>query len=282
MTLSRSELQRLEAKMQSFKEQGIPFATATVVRTVDATSAKPGGKALLDADGSILLGWVGGGCARGAVGRAARDAICSGQPQFVSLRPQELLDEGGIAAGDTQDGVRYARNGCPSKGTMDIFVEPVLPLPKLVIFGSGLVALALAELADRFDLSRTLVVADPDQVAPHVADDIIAADAYDVGDAVADYLVIATQGSGDLNALRHAIQSSAPYVSFVGSARKFATLADKILGEDPSAKAMLDSVHAPAGLQINAVTPEEIALSVLSQITQIRRVRDGARGSYDG
>lgn len=77
--------------MQALKAKGVPFAMATVVRTVNATSAKPGGKALLDLDGKILMGWVGGGCARGAVGKAAREAIKTGEPQFISLRPQELL-----------------------------------------------------------------------------------------------------------------------------------------------------------------------------------------------
>ncbi len=126
------------------------------MRTVDATSAKPGAKALLLADGTLVEGWVGGGCARAAVSKAAIAALAQGRPQFVSLRPEDLLAAEGVSPGDERDGIRFARNGCPSHGSMDIFVEPELPQPRLVIFGAGPVALALAELAARFDLHRTL------------------------------------------------------------------------------------------------------------------------------
>jgi xanthine dehydrogenase accessory factor len=275
MNLSRNELARLEAQMQMLKDQGVPFAMATVVRTVNATSASPGGKALLDRDGTILMGWVGGGCARGAIGKAARAAIASGTPQFVSLRPQELLDTEGLEAGEIREGVIYARNGCPSKGTMDVFVEPVLPLPKLVIFGAGLVAMALADLSGRFDFHRTLVVPEPDQIDPVSADQIQSPSQFATRNHGADFLVIATQGNGDLEALRLAASGDAPYVSFVGSSRKFAALATRLVGEQEGLSHRLDRISAPAGLHINAITPEEIALSVLSQITQIRRARDG-------
>lgn len=279
MKMSRSELVRLEAEIQSLKDQGVPFAMATVVRTVNSTSATPGGTAILDRDGKILMGWVGGGCARGAVGKAAREAIASRTPQFVSLRPQELLDTEGLEAGETREGVRYARNGCPSKGTMDIFVEPVFPLPELVIFGAGLVAAALAELSERFDFHRILVVPDPSQIDPLSADEILSAAEFADRPVCPDFLVIATQGTGDLDALRMAAKGDAPYISFVGSTKKFAALAAKLKAEDAGLRSRLDQIAAPAGLHINAITPEEIALSILSQITQIRRERDGSRGA---
>lgn len=272
MTLSRYDLSRLDAEMQRLKQQGVPFAMATVVRTLDATSAKPGGKALVDKDGTILVGWVGGGCARSAVAKTARETIRSGQPQLVSLRPQEVLETEGLMPGDTLDGVRIARNGCPSKGTMDIFVEPILPLPRLAIFGHGLVACALADLAARFDLERLLIVPDPQQIDPSLADGVLKSG--DVPNAPPKFAVVATQGSGDLPALRAAITSGADYVSFVGSSRKFATLSDRLRKQDSTLGPCLDAVHAPAGLHINAITPQEIALSVLAQITQIRREGD--------
>lgn len=281
MILSRSEMARFEARIQLLKEQGVPFAMATVVRTVNSTSASPGGKALLDQDGKILIGWIGGGCARGAVGKAAREAIASRTPQFVSLRPQELLDTEGLEAGETNEGVRYARNGCPSKGTMDIFVEPVLPLPKLVIFGAGPVAAALAELADWFDFHRTLVVPDPNQTEALSADEVMSAADFAENPVSPEFLVIATQGTGDLDALRMAVRGEAKYISFVGSTKKFAALTAKLEAEDPDLRSRLDQVAAPAGLHINAITPKEIALSILSQITQIRRERDGFRSAPD-
>lgn len=272
MTLSRHDLARLDAEMQRLKERGVPFAVATVVRTVDATSAKPGGKALVDQDGTILMGWVGGGCARAAVGRTARDSIRTGRPQLISLRPQEVLETEGLTAGELRDGVRIARNGCPSKGTMDVFVEPILPLPRLAIFGQGIVALALADLAARFDLDRLMIVPRPDDIAPGTADLVVGT--ADVPNLPFRFAVVATQGSGDVDALRAAVSSRAGYVAFVGSARKFATLSDRLRAEDPTLGPHLDRVHAPAGLHINAITPQEIALSVLAQITALRRAGD--------
>jgi xanthine dehydrogenase accessory factor len=263
MTLSQSDHARLEDQMQALKAKGVPFAMATVVRTVDATSAKPGGKALLDQDGKILTGWIGGGCARGAVGKAARDAIQTGEPQFISLRPQELLETEGVTAGETRDGVRFSRNGCPSKGTMDVFVEPVLPLPEMVICGTGLVAMALADLASRFDFKVSIHAADS------VETDADVTRGFDF--ETSDFVVVATQGQGDKDALKAAVANDCRYISFVGSTLKFDTIATKLVSENPKLESMLNKVRAPAGLDINAITPDEIALSIFAEITQLRR-----------
>ena len=273
MTLSHADHARLEAKMQHLKAEGVPFAMATVVRTVDATSAKPGGKALLNQDGKVLIGWIGGGCARGAVGRAAREAVQTGEPQFISLRPQELLESEGVIAGEMREGVRFTRNGCPSKGTMDVFVEPVLPLPEMVICGTGLVAMALADLAARFDF----------KVATHVAEgvDTPAPVTHGFNFETNDYVIVATQGQGDKDALRAAVSRECRYVSFVGSVRKFETIAAKLVSEDPGLKDKFAKVRAPAGLNINAITPDEIALSILAEITQLRRANRTNRGAQD-
>ena len=124
-----------------------PFALATVVRTVSVTAAKAGAKAIIRPDGRIEAGWIGGGCARGATLKAAREALADGQSRLVSIQPEDLLDELGVKPGESRDGVKFAKNMCPSQGTMDIFVEPVLPRPALVVLGSSPVALALAEQA---------------------------------------------------------------------------------------------------------------------------------------
>ena len=135
---------------------------------------------------------------------------------------------------------------------MDIFVEPVRPKPDLVILGAGPVAEALRIFADRLDFRLQ-------------------------ADAGADpggerYMVVATQGKGDLDALKAALGGGARYVAFVGSGRKFATLAER-LAATGVARTDLDAVSAPAGLNIHAITPEEIALSILAEITAIRRQR---------
>lgn len=252
---------------RSLRTAGEPFAVATVVRTLNATSAKPGAKAVVLADGTIADGWVGGGCARAAVARAAIAAIAAGQPQFVSLRPEELLSRDGIQPGQERDGVQFARNGCPSKGSMDIFVEPVLPMPRLVIFGAGPVAVALSDLAKRFALHRTLAAPGLTQGPADVVQDGFVLEA---STHARRFVVVATQGKGDEAALRAALACSSDYIAFVGSRRKFETLADRLItdGLDP---ACLAAIKAPAGLDIHAITPEEIALSILAEITHIRR-----------
>lgn len=258
---------RFDDTLRALRDAGQPFAVATIVRTIDATSAKPGAKALILPDGTIAEGWVGGGCARAAVGKAAMTAIAAGTPQFVSLRPEELLAAEGIAPGEERAGVRFARNGCPSKGSMDIFVEPVLPQPRLVIFGAGPVAMALCDLAGRFDLHRTLAAPGLSIGDAEVVQDGFALEA---SPAPRRFIVIATQGKGDEAALRAALSAGPEYIAFVGSRRKFGTLSDRLITDGIDA-AKLATVKAPAGLDIHAITPEEIALSILAEITARRR-----------
>ena len=124
--------------------RGQVFALATVVRTVSVTAAKAGAKALIGPDGSIEEGWIGGGCARAAVVKAARQCMADGQSRLVSIAPKDALAELGAAAGEERDGVFFAKNSCPSQGTMDVFVEPVLPSPRLLILGASPVAVGRA------------------------------------------------------------------------------------------------------------------------------------------
>ena len=138
------EVMDLVAQMKAAEQA---FVLATVVRTVSVTAAKAGAKAIIRPDGTIVAGWIGGGCARGAVLKAAREALADGEPRMVSVQPENLLAELGVKPGENRDGVRFAQNMCPSKGTMDIFVEPVLPHPSLVILGASPVAMSLAAQA---------------------------------------------------------------------------------------------------------------------------------------
>lgn len=241
---------------QELRAKGEAFAIATVIRTLGATAAKPGAKALLDAEGTILQGWVGGGCVRGALAKATKRAMAENRPQLISLLPEEILADKGIEAGDDIDGVRFARNGCPSKGSMDIFVELILPLPELLIFGSSPVALSLTKLAAQFQWS--VQTATPETPARTLAD------------GEQRKIVVATQGKNDLACLKAALQLEADFVAFVGSSRKFTSLSQKLVADGVS-QSDIARVHAPAGLNIGAVTPEEIALSILAQLTQERR-----------
>ena len=261
------EVLDLVAQMKAAEES---FVLATVVRTVSVTAAKAGAKAIIRPDGSIVAGWIGGGCARGAVLRAAREALADGSPRMVSVQPENLLAELGVKPGENRDGVRFASNMCPSKGTMDIFVEPVLPHPSLVILGASPVALSLAAQARTLGYHVTLAAPATDLAGKPDADRLI--DGFGLGDlsAARRFVVVSTQGKGDEAALRAAVATEAAYHAFVGSRRKMASLRAKLLAEGIEA-ALLDSVKAPAGLDLGAITPEKIAMSILAEITLERR-----------
>jgi xanthine dehydrogenase accessory factor len=262
------EVMDLVAQMKAAEQA---FALATVVRTVSVTSAKAGAKAIIRPDGSIVAGWIGGGCARGAVLKAAREALADGEPRMVSVQPEDMLAELGVKAGDNRDGVRFASNMCPSKGTMDIFVEPVLPHPSLVIFGASPVAMSLASQARQLGYHVTLAAPASDLSVVPDADALV--DGFALGDLhqAKRFIVISTQGKGDEAALRAALSiDDASYHAFVGSRRKMAALREKLVtaGVAPT---MIDRVKAPAGLDLGAITPEEIAMSILAEITIERR-----------
>src|SRR4030088_2499667 len=251
------------------------FVLATVVRTVSVTAAKAGAKAIIRPDGAIVAGWIGGGCARGAVLKAARDALADGEPRLGSVRPENLPADLGVKPGENRDGVRFAQNMCPSKGTMDIFVEPVLPHPSLVILGVSPVALSLAAQARQLGYHVTVAAPAGDRSDTPDADMLI--DGYAVGPLheAKRFIVVSTQGKGDEAALRAAVSTDAAYHAFVGSRRKMAALREKLITEGVEATA-IDRVKAPAGLDLGAITPAEIAMSILAEITIERR--RGQRG----
>src|SRR6478735_8815305 len=261
------EVMDLVAQLTAAEET---FVLATVVRTVSVTAAKAGAKAIIRPDGTIVAGWIGGGCARGAVLKAAREALADGEPRMVSVQPENLLAELGVRPGESRDGIRFASNMCPSKGTMDIFVEPVLPHPSLVILGASPVALSLAAQARTLGYHVTLAAPAADLAARPDADTVV--DGYALGDLseAKRFVVVSTQGRGDEDALRAAVAIRAEYHAFVGSRRKMAALRAKLIAEGADAGA-IDNVKAPAGLDLGAITPEEIAMSILAEITRERR-----------
>jgi xanthine dehydrogenase accessory factor len=252
------------------KSAGEPFAVATVVRTVAATAAKAGAKAVILGDGTISEGWIGGGCARAAVLKAARDALADGKSRLVSVQPPEELEGHGHKPGEEQGGVRFANNMCPSQGTMDIFVEPVLPHPQVVICGSSPVAVAIADLARRSGFAVTICAPAIEQSAFADADRRIEGFALPVNEAAARYVVVSTQGRGDEAALAAALAADVEYVAFVGS-RKKAEALKAALAKRGLAAERLVKLKAPAGLDLGAITPEEIAISVLAEIVAVRR-----------
>ena len=261
------EVMDLVARMKAAEES---FVLATVVRTVSVTAAKAGAKAIIRPDGTIVAGWIGGGCARGAVLKAARDALADGEPRMVSVRPENLLAELGVKPGENREGVRFASNMCPSKGTMDVFVEPVLPRPSLIILGGSPVALSLATQARQLGYHVALAAPSADLPEAPDVDTLIDGFALPKLNEAKRFVVVSTQGKGDEAALRTAVATPAAYRAFVGSRRKMASLRAKMIGEGIAASA-IDLVKAPAGLDLGAITPEEIAMSILAEMTVERR-----------
>ena len=256
--------------LATHKAAGQPFVLATVVRTVATTAAKAGAKAVILPDGTISEGWIGGGCARAAVLKAARDALADGRPRLVSVQPPDALQDQGVKPGEERAGVRFARNMCPSQGTMDVFVEPVLPRPQIIICGSSPVAIALAELGRKIGFAITVCAPGAEQAGFADVDRHIEGYALPVEEAGERFIVVSTQGRGDEAALRAALAVESKYVAFVGSRQKAAALKAALLDGDITTE-RLALLKTPAGLDLGAITPEEIAISILAEIIAVRR-----------
>ena len=258
-----------------YKRRAVPFALATVVRCVSPTSAKPGAKAIIRADGEIQ-GWIGGGCAQPAVIASAKKSIRDGRPRLIRVSPRE----DGEADGADEEGVTSFGMTCHSGGVLDIFIEPMLKRPTLLILGGSPAAQTLAALAGRVGFAA--LVACPGADASLFPDAVRVIDGFDLpadigGDingagAAPDFIVVAAQGKHDERALQSALGHAAPYVAFIASARKAGKLRQYLL-EQGHDKTRVEAIVAPAGIDIGAETPEEIALSVLAAIVKYRRER---------
>src|SRR5262249_53974609 len=256
--------------ISSRRAAGEPFVLATVVRTVAATAAKAGAKAVILPDGTISEGWIGGGCARAAGIKAAKDALADGRSRPVSVEPPAELDKHGYKAGAEQGGGRFAENMCPRPGRMGISVEPVLPRAEVVVCGSSPVAGAVADLAKRMGFSVTVCAPPLEQAAFDEVDRRIEGYALPVEEAGERYVVVSTQGRGDEAALLAAFAVDAEYLAFVGSHKKADALKAKLAEQGVSTE-RLAKLKAPAGLDLGAITPDEIAISILAEIVAVRR-----------
>ncbi len=244
------------------------FALVTVLRAQAPTSAKPGDKALVNADGQIH-GWIGGGCAQPAVVKTVRQALADGQPRTIRIAPAAESAERSL------DDVLEFGMACHSGGTLELFIDPVLPAATLLVVGDSPVARALAGLAPQVGLqvvalARGATAADFPQAARVLDDD--AAERVRAQVAAGGLVVVATQGRRDMQGLTAALAVQPRALWFVASARKAQVLRESLVaaGEDAQAVA---AIRAPAGEQIGAHTPEEVALSVLAAVVAERRGR---------
>ena len=237
----RPELLALAASLAA---RGERFALVTVVRREPPSSARVGDTALVTEAGEYH-GWAGGGCTREVILRESRRAITDGEPRLLSLSPG--------ASGEMRPGMQSLPMACESGGTVEIYVEPVLPAPRLVLFGATPAVEALARIGEAMGYRV--------ERAPEATAHLSLSGAH---------VLIATMGDEDLELLQKVLASDPAYVGVVASRKRFEHVRETLVACGVP-RAALDRVFAPAGLDLGARTPEEIALSVMAQIVQHRR-----------
>jgi xanthine dehydrogenase accessory factor len=236
---------RLSRRAEALRAARTPFVVATVVRTQRPTSVRTGDAALVLGDGTIE-GFVGGACAEQSVRLHALRALETGEGLLLRILPRD--DEGAAA-----EGAVTVQNPCLSGGSLEIFLEPVVPSPRVLVVGDTPIAEAVARLGAELDLDMVCVPG-PD-VRP-AADDLA--------------LVVAAHGRDELLALRRGLEAGLPYVGLVASRLRGSAVVAELRDEGVAAE-RLTALETPAGLDIGARTPEEIALSILARIVAVRR-----------
>lgn len=237
----------LELAVQ-LEQAGKPFVLATVVWCERPTSAKPGAQALILDDGQ-LSGWVGGSCTQPVVVREARRMLREGGEPFL-LR----LGASPQVHAQNQSGVLTFPMTCASGGALDIYMEPHFPLPQLMLIGDSPIIAALQQLAPALDFNLTNLD-DTSLPTAHIDE--------------RTFIVIATHGQYDENVLEQVLSSSAAYIGLVSSPRRAATCRDYLRASGMSEQ-HIARLKAPAGLDIGASTPAEIATSILAELVQVR------------
>jgi xanthine dehydrogenase accessory factor len=254
----------IAGKGEALRRARRPFALATVVRRERPASAQPGDQALITADGR-LVGWIGGSCAEPVVIREARQALLTRCPVLVRLGPPDA------EAGRSAEGVVTYPMTCHSGGTLEVFVDPCLPEPQAVLVGDAPVVEALATMAQAAGFA--VIVCGPDagdgrftaarRILPSLDPGLVTLDPW-------TFVVVATHGQDDTAALATALRSEAGHVALVASRKRAAGCLEE-LGAAGPAPEQLARLKAPAGLDIGAVTPAEIAVSILAEMVQQRR-----------
>jgi len=259
----RAELLQMAADLA---RRGEPFVLAVVVRRESYSSAHQGDMAVITADGGYH-GWLGGNCTQPTVQREARRALADGQPRLVSLSPEP--------GRHARPGVTALPMTCHSGGSVDVYLEPILPVPRLLVFGPSPAARALAALGH--DLGYLVDVVDPtgDRAAFPSADRILEGpSAPEIGALAAGaenlFAVVATMGESDEDSVAAALALEPAYLGVVASRKRFALVRETLLSRGIPGE-RLDRVRNPAGLDLGARLPEEVALSILAEIVQVRR-----------
>lgn len=238
-----------------------PFVLATVVAYKSPQSAKPGSKAIIKADGTVV-GWIGGGCVQPIVLREAKQALQTGNTKLLTISPD--------AARDDWEGVESYRMTCEGGGSLEIYLEPYLPKPQLLVVGRSPVAKTICQLGQLLDFK--VIAADPQASSESFPDaDLVLTDLSSVRTHINDdsFVVVATMGNGDEEGLLAVIGTRPRYLGLVASEEK-----SRALFEYARAKGATDeniaAIKCPAGVELGETLPE-IALSIAAEIVRVRR-----------
>jgi xanthine dehydrogenase accessory factor len=237
--------------------RGEAFALATVVWRQGPSSSKQGSRAIITASGE-LRGWIGGACAEPAVIGAARQVIAEGVARLL------LLGTPGQFGAAVPEGITVVPISCQSEGALEVYIEPVVPAPSLIIVGRSPMAHTLAELARAIGWQAGLVD----------GDEFTTADASE-----RSMVVVATQGHGDEEAVEQAVAAHPAYLGLVGSRKRGAAVLGYLADRGVPAE-QLDRVRVPAGLDLGSTTHQEIAVAILAELVALRA--DGTLGGTAG
>jgi xanthine dehydrogenase accessory factor len=254
----RPDLLALAASLSARDER---FALVTVVRREPPSSARVGDTALVTQSGGYH-GWAGGGCTRETVVREAQAAIADGEPRFISLSP---------AADAARAGMVALQMTCDSGGTVEIYVEPVLPAPRLFLFGASPAVRCLSRIAQAMNWRVDVVHPDAEAAdfpGAHNVQKAFVAESLPEG----AHVLVATMGDDDVEVLRAVLARRPAYAGVIASRKRFAQVSAELAARGVP-EAALAQVAAPAGLDIGARTPEEIAVSVMAQMIETRSKR---------
>lgn len=249
-----TELARKEA------EKGEVFASAVVVNRKAPSSGKPGDKAIINQKGEVK-GWIGGGCTKGIVIKESLEAIQSEKPRLVKIEP-------GLAPSD-QNGVKTYTMLCESGGSLDVYIEPVIPMTQIFIFGRSHIAKALSKIGQAAGFNIH-VITDMAEDEMFEGARFSSLEDFDSSQANDKYVVVCTQGENDTESLKTALQSKPKYTAFVASPRKANSVFRELMDQNTTYKDLM-KIKTPAGLDINAKTAEEVAISILAQIVEFKR-----------
>ncbi|WP_313957457.1 XdhC family protein [Paraburkholderia sp. BCC1885] len=261
--INSDELIQLE---QRLTEEARLFAVTTVIRALPPTSTWVGAQAVVESDGT-LHGWIGGGCSRSIVVQAAQESMRSGQPKLIRISNSEVAPE---------PGVEHHAMPCASNGTIELFIQPSVPAPAVLILGSAPAALEACVLAQRMGLRVHAAASVTEPFAPLGIPRVIQGfDADTLRLLKPQLILVATQGERDEEALEAALRTSAAAVLLIASQRKADQLRDTMRVRGiPEER--LAALHAPAGPHIHARTPQEIALGAVAGLVTLRRTLEQA------